>query len=822
MKIHPCVTYQLKKPFLRLKPVLFIVLVTTGAVTYGQKRQVITGTVKDMEDKPVPLAHVELLTLKLNQIIQKATTDSVGMFLLDFHTSDSVFVRISSLGYASFQSAPFKISSDENYIIGDIRLEYDKVKLDEVVVSTTPPEVIQKADRTIVNLEGNILASGSNMLEIMSRLPGVFVDKDGNITFNSKTNILLTINGRQTYMEPGDLATYLKGQPAENLKNVELFSNSPASYDAAGTGGVINLNLKNVGEDGLNGSVTAGTRYNGGWSYTSAANLNYKTGKWQTRLGLSRNDYFHTEDMEIYKEFNETALSPRSLFSQDIDWDVRTKTFLLDATIDYAIKDGHRVGVSYQLSDENRKDFRNAITDIEEISRPISREHAVIDDVSPGTRHSVDVFYVGDLDTLGSNISADFIYIHSDKDFQSLLTMPQTIGSAVLPDGSLETLNPVLYEVYGGQVDLTKVTRSGRSFKAGLKYSTVKSDNNLIMNVWQDDSWNLDTDNSNWFLYDENITAAYGSYHTSLGKKRTLDVGLRLEHTDMRGRSRTTGEKNKRDYLNLFPSISLEQSISDNYRIAYNYNRRITRPNYRLLNPYRRYLNEYNVQIGNPMIRPMYSDNFEINNIIHDKYQLALTYSRTSDVFGIVLEQDDRSRVTTVQMRNLDMQKNTGIRFNAPITFTKWWSSENSATINRISYNSIIDETSIDQHQASYSIQTQHSFNLPADIKFQVSGTFFGPQLFGIYTLDPLYWIDTGVQKSFFRNKLTASINFNDIFRTQIYSNLLNFRNINSTESGYYATRMVMVSLKYSFSRGKDFSLNKPDVDQEETNRMAQ
>ncbi|WP_134089663.1 TonB-dependent receptor [Olivibacter sp. XZL3] len=451
MKIHPCVTYQLRRSFFNLRFILFIVFVILETKTYGQKKQVITGTVKDMEKNPIPVASVELLTLNSNQLIQQVTTDSLGIFLLYSFTPDSVFVRINSLGYATFQSAPFKISADENYAMGDISLKHSKITLDEVEVSVTPPQVIQKADRTVVNLDGNVLTSGSNMLEIMSRLPGVFVDKDGNITFNSKTNILITINGKQTYMEPGDLATYLKGQPAENLKNVELFSNPPASYDATGTGGVINLNLKNGGNGGLNGSVTAGTRYNGGWSYTSAANLNYKTGKWQTRLGLSRNDYFHTEDMEIYKEFNETAVSQRSLFSQDIDWDVRTKTFLLDAAFDYTIKDGHRVGISYQLSDENRKDFRNAITDIEEVGGPATREHAVIDDVSPGTRHAVDVFYVGDLDTLGSNISADFVYIHSDKDFRSLLTVPQTIGSAVLPDGSLETLNPVLYKVYGGQ-----------------------------------------------------------------------------------------------------------------------------------------------------------------------------------------------------------------------------------------------------------------------------------------------------------------------------------------------------------------------------------
>lgn len=794
---------------------ILVILFSQTIYVLGQGKTRITGIVNDMESKAVPFVTIEVVDSESNETLTKYATDQYGRFSILVSKTDAVFIKIEALGYKNYTTDVFQVASRGTFTLNTIVLEKEEIVLDEINVIVKMPQVAQKADRTVVNLEGNVLASGSNILEVMSRLPGVFVDKDGNIIYNSKTDILVTINGRQTYMGPGDLATYLKSQPSENLKSIELFSNPPSNFDAAGNGGVINLNLKAIKAEGLNGSVSAGTKYNESWGYTSSTSLNYMSGKWQTKLGFSRNSYFTNVDLDINKRFTIPGISQPTTMDQTINWDVRLKTFLMDMTVDYSISEGHRVEISYQYSNDNRNDLRNAFTRTFSVKEGDNEVSTIVKDQIPGNRHSFDLFYVADLDTLGSDVSADFSYVRSDRGFNSKFN---STSYNVLQQ--LFTDNPVEYEVLAGQIDLSKVYSGGKVFKVGGKYSRVRSDNNLIMQMLQGDIWEVVRDNSYRFLYSENIVASYINYYAPIGEKVNVNGGIRAEYTNMSGENLATDFQNKRSYFNLFPSVSVEHKISGTYRMAITLNRRITRPNFKLLNPFVRYVDPYTVHTGFPQIKPSYANSFEINSILKDKYQLALMYSKVTDVFGVVLTQNDSSLITTYQTRNLENQTDFGIRGNLPISFIKWWKSDNSAQLSRISFKSMIDNEPLDLSLTTYSIQSQHNLSLFSGIKFQVIGSLFGPRQYSFFRQDTQFNLDAGLQKSFLENKLTLSINGTDLLKSQYFKGETRFFNVNSMEKEYDSNRSLMITLKYTFSRGKDFSIIKPTRNADEANRM--
>src|SRR5690606_7399711 len=137
---------------------------------------------------------------------------------------------------------------------------------------------------------------------------------------------------------------------------------------------------------------------------------------------------------------------------------------------------------------------------------------------------------------------ASFSYIVSNRGFMSSLTsfdgQSNTIENV---NQDLLTDNPVKYDVLASQIDLTKAFRKGGTLKAGLKYSVVKSDNNLQIQALKNNVWIPDVDNSNHFLYDERISAAYLFYQSKSAKSWDADLGLRVENTQMDGRSVTTG-----------------------------------------------------------------------------------------------------------------------------------------------------------------------------------------------------------------------------------------------------------------------------------------
>ena len=117
------------------------------------------------------------------------------------------------------------------------------LELKEVKITGRKKAIERKIDRTIVNVDGLITGAGTNAFELLSRLPGLRVTDEGTINLMGK-GATVYIDGKLTYLSGADLMAYLKTMGTDQLDKVELIPNPPAKYDAAGSGGVINILTK--------------------------------------------------------------------------------------------------------------------------------------------------------------------------------------------------------------------------------------------------------------------------------------------------------------------------------------------------------------------------------------------------------------------------------------------------------------------------------------------------------------------------------------------------------------------------------------------------
>lgn len=787
------------------------------------RQSFITGMLIDKTNIPVPYATVELIIVTDKNPVTKVISDEVGRFSLKHSHIGSARLRIRALGFKEYTTEDFLLEVNKSLSIPDIILERETETLDEVQVTASRPHISIKNDRITLDLENNIMASGASVLEVLSRAPGVYLTSDDQIRLNSKGGVLVTINGRQTYMSENDLATYLRSIPAESVKSIDLISNPPANFDVAGAGGVIDIQLRENTQRGVFGSISGSNRYNGRWGYTAAGNLNFMTSKWQGKIDANHNNVFMGMDLDVDRRFSGGSEQPSEMYAQYTRWDIRAKYSQLNGSLNYLLNEQHRIGASYEFFNTRRHDVRNANTNvtINDQIDPVSNVTTFAEESLPQNRNKFDFFYLGDLDTIGSSLNASLSYIKTNNNFLSSLTSNNNLDNEIEDaDQNLLTENPIKYEVFASQVDLTKSFTAAGTLKAGLKYSVVKSDNNLRIQSLENNVWVPDTGISNHFLYDERISAAYLSYQTKISKSWDADIGLRVENTQMDGRSITTGEQNKRTYFDYFPSLSITQTISENYKVSYNFNRRITRPDYELLNPFVKFVDPFLVQTGYPGIRPSYANNFEINNVFKNDYQLTIYYSKLTDVFNVVLKQNDETKVTQVQILNLDNQTDWGLRANAPARITKWWNTSNSVTLSRTAFKSYIDESALDVRQTSYNIQSQHDFDTWGGIKLQVTASFVGPIVFGQFRQKPQQWVDFGLQRAFFDDKLHVSLNGTDVLRSQVANSNIVFANINTFNREYYSNQSILLSLRYTFSKGKEFNVDEREAADEEKNRM--
>ncbi|WP_448634379.1 hypothetical protein [Pedobacter panaciterrae] len=63
----------------------------------------------------------------------------------------------------------------------------------------------------------------------------------------------MLIDDKPTYLSGADLENYLKSLPSSSLEQIEIMTNPPAKYDAAGNAGVINIKTKKGNLKGFNG-----------------------------------------------------------------------------------------------------------------------------------------------------------------------------------------------------------------------------------------------------------------------------------------------------------------------------------------------------------------------------------------------------------------------------------------------------------------------------------------------------------------------------------------------------------------------------------------
>ncbi|MEK0441295.1 MAG: hypothetical protein RL403_273 [Bacteroidota bacterium] len=778
------------------------------------------GTITNQKGEPVPYANAALLSPE-GVLLEGAVTDEEGNFSISTTKTARVKLVVSSLGYSSFTSEEFELQAGLQKDFGTLVLADEVTGLDEVTVKASRPQIIIEPDKTIVNVEGTVMAEGANALDVLGRSPGVFITSDGSINLNGRTGVTVMINDRPMYMSVADLTSFLRSMPADNIKSIEVMTSPSARFDAEGAAGVINIQLKKNTVDGVFGNVMIGGRYNGKAAPNAGVTLNVKKGKWTSNGTFNYNEDVEINDLEIGRNFQ--VEGGKSTFMQESRIVERSHTPSFTGAANYELTPTQNLGINVQASTSASNGLNNSGTSISNPGQSNKSSFTSINDSEDQrSRLFTNLHYDAKLDTLGGKISADLDLTVMDMASNSLLTNSYSNGlnPPTLSKDRVFTLNDMYYTIFTSKVDWIQPLKGGKVLEAGLKGSWVESDNNLDLSRGVNDGPLQPDPNSNRFIYQENVLAAYSSLKGDFSPKLSYQAGLRMEYSDVTGTSKTLNQVNKQEYTNLFPSVFLQHKISDNYQVVYNVNRRITRPNYRLLNPFVYYIDPLTTEKGNPNLRPQYSTNLEMDHVIKGAYQFTLGYSVTEDAFMQVFEQDEEKRSSTTFTANFDKTKNFNFQGVVPIELTKWWNSSNLVQVNYNKFKSLLGTDVLDISQVSYLFRSQHNFNLPKGFKMELVGIYLSPQIWGQGQIRGFGWVDAGITKSVMKDKLSLSINGGDLFRTQLIRASINFAAIDTQIRQYRNDQSVRFTLRYNFSKGQSFRVNSNSGSSEERKRL--
>ncbi|WP_316821095.1 outer membrane beta-barrel protein [Pedobacter gandavensis] len=729
----------------------------------------ISGKVLDETQKAFPYASISLLNAKDSSSVRGTLTGDNGAYEFKSIQPGKYLVAIYVVGYQKMLKGPFQITENQRlHTVGQVQLVVDAKQLKGVEIVKQKPLIERQIDKTVLNIENSILATGNTALEILQKAPGVTVDKDGKIALRGKQGVTVMLDGKPTYLSAEQLANLLRATEGTAIQSIELITNPSAKYDAAGNSGIINIKLKKNRNFGTNGSLSAGAGYGTYYKANTSLNLNHREKKFNifgnADFGLNKN-FGETDIVRV----NNTAID-KTYFDQTSHSVRRRKNGNFKAGLDYFLNDQHTIGFFVNGYRSTRKSSSDVLTLIGD--QPGKTDSSV---VAPNTGSSkytgitYNLNYRGTLDSLGQEISFDADYSryngNEDNIFNNMFK--NAAGQPLKPDFIFRNAAPSTVKIWGAKLDYSYPIRKEMKLDLGMKTSFVSTDNNFIFENFVQQQWQNDVNRSNRFVYDENINAAYANFKTKF-KNTTLQLGLRAEQTNSKGNSITENKIVKRDYINLFPSVFINQELSKDHELGASYSRRIDRPDYGNLNPFISYLDLYSYRQGNPFLKPQFTNAFELSYSYKKSLNVTLGYSHTSDVMTDVLLTDTARKTIFISIQNLAKQDSYNLNLSYPVAITSWWSTNNNVTTY---YNNFQTPNLLGMPYKSgrlaYNLNTQQTLSLNPSTKIEWSGYYQSKQVYGTLLIAAQYGIDLGASKSFLDNKLNLKFSANDVFKLQ-------------------------------------------------------
>ncbi|HFB99688.1 MAG TPA: TonB-dependent receptor, partial [Phaeodactylibacter sp.] len=245
------------------------------ALSFYAQKVTIQGVLADSLQQPLISATVVLLHPQDSTMEYFCITSATGKFKIKGIKRGKYIFQASYLGYQSIYNSIDLTDANEQLSMGTLVLQAEQKVLGEVVVNGERIPILIKKDTVEYNASSFKVKPNSSVEDLLKKLPGVEVKKDGTIRAQGETVRSIMVDGKEFFGNDPKIAS--QNLPADAVDKVQVYDKK--SEVAAFTGvddGVrnktINLELKDGKKKGYFGNVAVG--YGTDNRFESKANVN--------------------------------------------------------------------------------------------------------------------------------------------------------------------------------------------------------------------------------------------------------------------------------------------------------------------------------------------------------------------------------------------------------------------------------------------------------------------------------------------------------------------------------------------------------------------
>lgn len=380
--------------------------------------------------------------------------------------------------------------------------------------------------------------------------------------------------------------------------------------------------------------------------------------------------------------------------------------------------------------------------------------------------------------------------------------------------------------IWGAKARANYTINDKQTWMMGAEYNYVKSESRT-------DYTPADKGTSTHSITKENHAAVFAEYSLDF-KPFSLRVGLRYEHVDSRlnylkdetgrtgigrigsfengnseiGRTGTgtpgtasTEAPLHRKYDNLYPSLLLSHQ-SGRFSQSLSYRSSEIRPSFQELNTGTVYANHYMRQVGNSQLEPSQRHEFQYQASYGDLF-LQASYTYVKDYITSIIEPySDDPQTGYITWTNIDHCWNWG-SFLGYRHRWGFYEPQLQAGIQQGFIKAVSMGKEKSFHDPYYIFSLYNGFHLPKGWYMNLSFSYRSSGTYDFLTINSVHNFDFQLYKSFLKDRLSLSLNVNDIFNTISRKTDGTYGNVRFQQQKWEDTRSVQLRLTYRFNQAK-------------------
>ena len=691
---------------------------------------------------------------------------------------------------------------NDSIAVDSIADYWDKVlELNEVVVVGHRTVLKQSPDRIVYLTKNDSFAKGLNGIEVLDRIPRVSVVND-LVTVAGKSSVRYIGDGRLLEMSDEAIAMQLKNLQASGIEKIELLTTPPAKYAAGANVAFISITTHNESL-GTRGNVWGNGNSRESFNYMLGGSLSHTTRKVELSADASWSDIKGINDLErTYTFANREKTSARTTHFTN-------RTLGINGLLKYKFSDRLCAGFIANFSTYRLKSDLNDVT-IENDVVFSSYNHSPS---RPNDALTLTAFTDWQLDDKGKMLSLTYNFFnHNSKSFSEVTTVWPGNESRLTNEGNNK------YRIHSAKLDAI-LPFNAFKLETGLAFTGIGNNTRLSVSQYDGNQWANDPLQSNRFNYDENTAAAYVSMERNFTDAFFGKLGLRYEHSDVKGHQDMGNERHNNSYGYLFPSLNLSYSSQRAGRFTLSYSLGITRPNFADLNPFRYYTTTSDYVSGNPDLRPSIAHNAEINYSFKGIYAV-LYNSYNHDAIGYVTRFNADGSQQTIPENCFNSNK-TGLYASYNRSLFDWWSlNVGGEVFHTYAKSKIADFKDLDQSDWSGKLEFNTSFTLnrQRNLIFNVRFSHYFPYNERMVHYESMSLIGCELRYMLLDNRLTLTASVSDPFGWNITKSTAYYQAYSVYSCNNIHSHSVQFRISYSFGSNKVNNVYR-DTKERESNR---